>query len=891
MSDPVTRLNAALERRYAIEREIGQGGMATVYRAHDSKHERLVAIKVLRPELAAVIGAERFLAEIKLTANLQHPHILPLHDSGEVDGLLFYVMPYVEGESLRARLDREKQLPVGEAVRIACEVADALDYAHRQDVIHRDIKPENILLHDGRVLVADFGIALAVTEAGGSRLTETGISLGTPHYMSPEQTMGERDLDARSDLYALGAMLYEMLAGEPPFTGPTAQAIVAKVMMGSPEPITTYRSTTPTHVADAVMAALQKLPADRFASAREFVDALTQPSSLAAAGATTVAHPGVRPSVMGVTVVGVVALASGWLLGRQGGDDGVVATPPSRLAILTPVGGSGGAVENRMISITRDGSAIVYVREAEGAENQIVWHSLDSDPVPVPGLENSYGPTVSPDGRWVVTTGVLGRRAEVRRVPAAGGVQTSLNTAGINFGGTPWATWHPDGSVWLSGRTSGGLVRVDADRDSTAVVLEETRALLLSDILDDGRTGLAVYMPTGFSSGPARLLDLETGETTDLIDVPVIEIRYTSGYLVYVLPDGTMQAMPFDPSNREVTGAPVSIASNVSITGSGLAHFDVAANGTVAYIPEEPRTLVLIDRSGLVRQVMPARQNYHSPMFSPSGGRVAVDFTTSDGRDVWVFDIEQETLTRITFTRDGHDPTWTRDGRFISYTSSSAGTFGVFQTPAGAGAAAPILIAENVNLGFTGYWLDDGATMLTVGSGLAGESGLDVARLRMNEGSPELEPLVATPFQDEFPTASPDGTLLAFVSDQGEERQVYLRPLNGDGDQIQVSVEGGSEPAWNPNGRELFYRQTADGQTVLMAARIETEPRLRIAGRTPLFSVAEMVASNPHRNYDVSPDGQTFVMVQRSPATRIMVIQRLPEFVRRASGMSSAGGN
>ena len=253
-----------------------QGGMATVYLAQDVKHDRKVAIKVLRPELAAVIGAERFLAEIKTTANLQHPHILPLHDSGEVNGTVFYVMPFVEGESLRDRLQREKQLPIDEAVRIASEVADALDYAHRHGVIHRDIKPENILLHDGQALVADFGIALAVSKSdGGTRMTETGMSLGTPHYMSPEQAMGERDLDARTDVYALGCVLYEMLAGEPPFSGPTAQAIIAKVMTAKPRPVTTYRKTVPPAVEDAVHTAIQRLPADRFASAKEFAEALS----------------------------------------------------------------------------------------------------------------------------------------------------------------------------------------------------------------------------------------------------------------------------------------------------------------------------------------------------------------------------------------------------------------------------------------------------------------------------------------------------------------------------------------------------------------------------------------------------------------------------------------
>ena len=238
MAENIDRLTAALSDRYAIEHELGAGGMATVYLAQDLKHDRKVAVKVLRPELAAVVGAERFLHEIKLTANLQHPHILALHDSGEADGLVFYVMPFVEGESLRDKLNREKQLSIEETIEITKGVASALDYAHRHDVIHRDIKPENILLQDGQPVVADFGIALAVSAASGTRLTETGLSLGTPHYMSPEQAMGDRELDARSDVYSLACVTYEMLVGEPPYTGPTAQAIVAKLITEKPQHIT-----------------------------------------------------------------------------------------------------------------------------------------------------------------------------------------------------------------------------------------------------------------------------------------------------------------------------------------------------------------------------------------------------------------------------------------------------------------------------------------------------------------------------------------------------------------------------------------------------------------------------------------------------------------------------
>ena len=274
MSEAIARLNAALEGRYRIESELGEGGMATVYLAEDIKHGRKVALKVLKPELAAVVGAERFLAEIKTTANLQHPHILPLFDSGEADSYVFYVMPYVEGESLRDRLDREHQLPVDDAVALASKVAGALQHAHEHGIIHRDIKPGNILLQDGEPVVADFGIALAVGAAGSNRLTETGLSLGTPYYMSPEQATGDQAVGASTDTYALGSVLYEMLVGEPPYGGSTAQAVLGKIISGKPVSAMEERPTVSANVDAAIRKALEKLPADRFTSAQEFVRAL-----------------------------------------------------------------------------------------------------------------------------------------------------------------------------------------------------------------------------------------------------------------------------------------------------------------------------------------------------------------------------------------------------------------------------------------------------------------------------------------------------------------------------------------------------------------------------------------------------------------------------------------
>ena len=309
----------SLSDRYAIEREAGRGGMATVYLARDLKHDRRVAIKVLNPELGAVLGVERFLSEIKVTANLQHPNLLPLFDSGETGGLLYYVMPFVDGETLRARLDREQQLPVDEALRIISAVANGLQYAHELGVIHRDLKPENILLQAGQPVIADFGIALAVSNAGGARVTQTGLSLGTPQYMSPEQATGDRVIDARSDQFSLAAVLYEMLTGEPPHTGGNAQVIIARLMTETPRPVINTRPSVPQSVNDAIARALMKAPADRFESVAAFARALaaqpvqgaTTPGAFADATAPRSGAPAWRTPVIAAATIAAVA-GIGW---------------------------------------------------------------------------------------------------------------------------------------------------------------------------------------------------------------------------------------------------------------------------------------------------------------------------------------------------------------------------------------------------------------------------------------------------------------------------------------------------------------------------------------------------------------------------------------------------
>ena len=455
MNDYLDRLTAALADRYRIERELGSGGMATVYLAEDIKHDRRVAVKVLRPELAAVIGADRFLTEIKTTANLQHSHILPLHDSGTIDGFLFYVMPYIDGESLRDRLSREHQLPVTESIRLATEVASALDYAHRHGVVHRDIKPENILLHDGSALVADFGISLAVSTAG-SRMTETGMSLGTPHYMSPEQAMGEREITARSDVYALGCVTYEMLVGEPPFTGPTAQAIVARVMTEEPRGLTIQRKSIPPHVEAAVHTALSKLPADRFASAAEFAAALNDPTrvtTIAMHAASPLRNSGWRTTA----IVGAVALLAGTILGmllkRQS------ATPSSdvvRVLMTLPDSGGVRPVDNGSIAISPDGRRIAYVGPSKTGRMLWVRDMNEYAGKPLAGTEGAQAPFFSPKGDFIGFLSDESNEAKLKVTPAAGGmVRTVLTDSVTLFGGS----WGRDGNIYFT-YGPGGIARV-----------------------------------------------------------------------------------------------------------------------------------------------------------------------------------------------------------------------------------------------------------------------------------------------------------------------------------------------------------------------------------------------------------------------------------------------
>jgi serine/threonine-protein kinase len=869
VSAPPSSIAEDLRDRYAVERELGQGGMATVYLARDLRHARQVAIKVLHPELAAVIGAERFLAEIRTTANLQHPHILPLFDSGAAGRYLFYVMPYVAGESLRDRLRHEKQLPVAEALRIASEVAGALDYAHRHGVIHRDIKPENVLLHDGQALVADFGIALAASRAGGGRMTETGLSLGTPHYMSPEQAMGEREITARSDVYALGCVLYEMLAGEPPFTGPTAQAIVARVLAEPPRSLVGQRKNVPPHVEAAVLTALEKLPADRFESAKAFAEALGNPTYADTSRSRTRLVPGVRPRrwlapASLALASGIAGLAAGWALWRQRPPE----FPPAvqRYTIDLP---DSVAVTDHLgtpIAYAPDGSVFAYssrlgllLRYADRLEAQLV-----------PGGRGGDNPFFSPDGRWLA----FQDGARVVKVPLAGGVPVTIcdSCSGFNFhwGSDDTVRYHtfgpalrstdPGWRVMMAVSAQGGRPHEFARPDSTS------GEAFRSPVLLPGRRTLLFAIYRGASSRLAAL-DLRTGAITRF-DQPGFGPQWVNdGFVVLGNPNGTLIALPFDPDRMQPTGPPVTIARDVLQPDAFATRAAVSASGSILYLRSGGRVsrhLMLVSRSGQATPLTADPKTFSNPRFSPDGRRVAIDIgdPASAGRDVWVLDASERVWSRLTTDGISNRPMWTADGTRVIYSSNDD----LWWVAAdGSGRPESLFVAPGGR--YAGAVTPDGRTVLfqeTHGP----TRGIRAMAL---ESTQVARTVVPAAFGESNPALSPDGRWLAYQSDQTGQMEIYIRAYPDLGAPVRISLHGGSEPAWAHNGRELFFRS---GDS-LMVASVTLAPTLVVTGRQRLFT-GSFLAGGPFREYDVAPDDRHFVMISgRSAQSTLVGVQNV----------------
>ncbi len=862
MTEITGRLSTALADRYQIERHLGEGGMATVYLAEDLKHKRKVALKVLRPELAAVLGAERFVQEITTTANLQHPHILPLFDSGEADSFLYYVMPFIDGETLRQKLDRETQLSIDEAVSIATDIAGALDYAHQQGVIHRDIKPENILIHNGRPMVADFGIALAVSAAAGGRMTETGLSLGTPHYMSPEQATAEKDLTARSDVYSLGSVLYEMLTGEPPHTGGSAQAIIMKIVTEPADTVTKIRKSVPPHVAAATAQSLEKLAADRFDSAAKFAAALTNPSftvptTQAAVAAAPTSDPWKRVAIAaaGVAVVAVLIAALGWTRAPA-------ASPTTRLDLSLGSMVFSGVGED--IAVSPDGSMFAVSGTLDGETAIFLRRREEADFNKVPGTENGLRPSFSPDNEWIVfrdnAEGTL-----VRVAVAGGGLLTLMDDDAIN----PWNPhWGEDGTIVFSGPTGIHVIPAEGGPPRPVPSVGGRRPYVLPD-----GSGLL-----GAGAGTIQIHDFASDSTWEILADGRHPTYVESGHILYVPASGGLFAVPFDLDRREVTGTPQRVLDRVAsaISRRGYA---VSRNGTLVHHEGEPaggtggaqRRFVIIDRSrsdtyslgsvtyesqGVTDTVRHPVGQVDEPRFSPDGRTIAYDFLSGgSGSDIYTYDLLTGTNPQITFEGDNDGPIWSPDGTQILFRSERDGSDGddLYAKPADNSAGAESVLSRPGNQRPT-HWLEDDVILFQ-----SNEAGSQDLWTYSTSGGGDPEPYLEAPWGEFMATVSPDGTLAAYVSNEtGNTFDIWLHDFPVPAGKWRVSFGGGVAPRWSPDGSTLYYWKGAPGADSLFAVAIERDPAVVV--RQPEFVLAAEIAGNLALNWDLHPDGQRFLV-------------------------------
>jgi serine/threonine-protein kinase len=884
VSDVLDRLSAALADRYRIERELGQGGMATVYLAHDLRHDRKVAVKVLRPELASILGGERFLAEIKTTANLQHPHILSLFDSGDADGQVFYVMPLVEGESLRDRLTRQKQLPVDEAVGIAREVADALAYAHSHGVVHRDIKPENILLHGGHALVADFGIALAASRSeGATRMTETGMSLGTPHYMAPEQAMGERDITPKADIYALGCVLYEMLVGEPPFTGPSAQAIIARVMTEQPRSLTLQRHTIPPHVEAAVFTALEKLPADRFATAAQFAEALARPGALTAAA--TAARPApVRagahaarlkdPLVVGLAAVAVLALGFALVRGRR------PSAAPATGAIRFRYAGSDSArvVENFPwpAAISPDGSMLVYAAAQPTGTGILFAKRTDQlEGHPVPGTESGSQPLFSPDGQWVA----FEQGTKEKKVRLDGSAPVTIADGGAD-NGADWTTTNE--LVLGSTGTVHGLSHVSVAGGTPTQLTRPDSAKGELDHLwpiasPDGRTIVFTIWSGALATAQLGITSLDDGKVTPLGIPGIRPLAVLDGALIYVQADGAVMAVPLNARGRRVSGKPVPVLDPVPVGAANNGNSDVFVSrggGLVTAMGTHRAQLTWIGRNGAQQTISPEVRDFVAPRLSPDGRRIAVIVVDGAKSDVWVYELATGTLSRLTTVETVTSVEWTHDGSRVVYTAAGAGgqaRAAVWAQQVGV-AAPPEKLAEVSALSPYADISPDRRSLL-LQSLLENSWGIE--RIALDSGG-SARPYSVARSNAYGPRFSPDGRRSALTSDESGTFETYVRSFPDPTVKLQVSVGGGGGPVWSADGARLYYISG----TTIVEARLSSAPDLRVVARDTAFKGIRDGVAAFGANYDVTRDGSRIVIpVSRSASFQLVVVPNwLTEF-------------
>ena len=876
---------------YEIQAAIGSGGMGEVYRARDTRLKRDVAIKILPDHFAQdPERLARFQREAELLATLNHPHIAQIY--GLEDRAL--VLELVEGPTLADRI-KMGPIPVDEALAIALQMTEALEAAHERGIIHRDLKPGNIkLTGDGKVKVLDFGLAKAVADHGRAHssqplsmsptitspaMTMGGVILGTAAYMSPEQARGN-PADKRSDIWAFGCILFEMLSGRPVFEGDTVSDILAAVLRTDP----TWSALPQNTPVTCVRLIRRCLARDRVNRLADIADArLELLDAVANIGHSEPARHKVTTTRVPALIAGTAAIVAAAIAIAAFTRPAPAVVTPMRFTIVTPPTQPILAADaaGRRFALSPDGQQIVYATQAGlyvRTLNQLA-------PVPLRGADFPYTRSIffSPDGRWVG----FGAAGELKKVPITGGPAITICRVPGNGRG---ATWLPDGTIVFAAR-SHGLMRVAASGGEpevlTTLAPENGEGLHGYPSAVPGRNAVLFTISNlQLDSSSVAVFDLDNRSTQVLIKGGSSAQFVEPGYLIYSLA-GTLMSARFDASQLKVLGDPVPVVEGVVTKVVGGSEFDIS-QGTLVYVPGGPggtpldsATLVWVDRQGREEPLGVPDHEYRYPRLSPDDSRIAVDALDLD-RDIWLWEFESQTLRRLTFgSAQDQSPVWLPDGRHIVFASGRDGGMSLYsQDTHGGGKAQRLTTSPNVQASYSAT--PDGTSVIF--RSMESATGVDLSLLQTRNR--EITPLIRTPFHDNNGEVSPDGRWMAYESNESGRFEVYVRPFPATESAVyQISTEGGTLPAWGRDGRELFY---IDADQAMVSVPVQTGTTFRAGRSTKLFDASPYSGRSQSRMFDVARDGKRFLMTKSivggssaTPANMVVVLNWLEELRAR----------
>ena len=856
---------------YEILAPLGAGGMGEVYRARDTRLERTVAIKILPAQFSSdTVRKQRFEREAKTISQLNHPHICTLHDVGSQDGLSYLVMECVEGETLARRLEKGP-LPLEQVLKYGAQIADALDKAHRAGIVHRDLKPGNIMLTASGAKLLDFGLAKPAISGNSSGITlsaaalrgspdtvtQEGTIVGTFQYMSPEQIEG-KEVDGRSDIFSLGAVLYEMLTGQRAFQGKSQLSVASAILEREPAPIASIKPLTPPALDHIVQKCLAKSPEERWqncadlASELKWVSGTSVPISLAQLTSKAGSFWTWRTiTPWAICLFSMMALF-GFVFRSQ---KPTVRAPVSRFVITLPPGQKLAGLNQSALAVSPDGSVLAYVAEQNSIQ-QIYLRPLNSlESRPVPGTEGAVNPFFSPDGQW------LGFFADskVKKVALIGGAPITLADSILPSG----AAWDSQGVIAFSPRSPSPLLQVSETGGATQPLTRMEKGETTHrwpEFLPGGKAVLFSSSSTSFAweNGQVAVQSLATGERSNLVQGAVYPRFAYSGHIIYQQ-DGSLFAVPFDSEHLTVTGKAVPAVERIlRSTFTGATQYSISNTGSLVYVSggtqTDQRMLVWVNRNGFEQPLAAPPHSYLFPRVSPEGRRVAVAITDKGGQ-IWIYDLSRDTLTRLTFEGDLNlNSVWTPDGQRILFQSPFLkGVGGIsWQRADGSGGLERLFSRDSSIVPFS--MSPDGQLLAFIDVNPVTLN--DIWILRMSDRT--ATPFLQTPFAESVPQFSPDGHWLSYVSNESGRFEVYVQPYPGPGGKYLISTEGGTEVLWNPNGREIFYR---NGDK-LMAVDITAHPGFSAGKPHMLFRGPYNSTPATSANYSVSPDGQRFLMLK-----------------------------